>query len=80
MSQNQNGISSRFSSRNSSQKFVFFPAETEPKFFSVELPPSPQRYGVEMEGACEASLACTTCHCYVDTEQHWDRVRLYYNS
>lgn len=23
------------------------------------------RYGVEMEGACEASLACTTCHCYV---------------
>lgn len=25
-----------------------------------------RRYGVEMEGACEASLACTTCHCYVD--------------
>ncbi|XP_055912613.1 adrenodoxin-like protein 1, mitochondrial [Eupeodes corollae] len=24
------------------------------------------RYGVEMEGACEASLACTTCHVYVD--------------
>ncbi|XP_065088087.1 adrenodoxin-like protein 1, mitochondrial [Ochlerotatus camptorhynchus] len=23
------------------------------------------RYGVEMEGACEASLACTTCHVYV---------------
>lgn len=23
------------------------------------------RYEVEMEGACEASLACTTCHCYV---------------
>ncbi|CAH1738240.1 adrenodoxin-like protein 1, mitochondrial [Aphis gossypii] len=23
------------------------------------------RHGVEMEGACEASLACTTCHCYV---------------
>ncbi|XP_076237477.1 adrenodoxin-like protein 1, mitochondrial Ferredoxin 1 isoform X3 [Calliopsis andreniformis] len=23
------------------------------------------RYGVEMEGACEASLACTTCHIYV---------------
>lgn len=23
------------------------------------------RYGVEMEGACEASLACSTCHCYV---------------
>ncbi|XP_076383298.1 uncharacterized protein LOC117222771 isoform X2 [Megalopta genalis] len=23
------------------------------------------RYGIEMEGACEASLACTTCHLYV---------------
>jgi len=23
------------------------------------------RFDVEMEGACEASLACTTCHCYV---------------
>ncbi|XP_005190104.1 adrenodoxin-like protein 1, mitochondrial [Musca domestica] len=23
------------------------------------------RYEVEMEGACEASLACTTCHVYV---------------
>ncbi|XP_064607148.1 adrenodoxin-like protein 1, mitochondrial [Liolophura sinensis] len=23
------------------------------------------RYGVEMEGACEASLACSTCHVYV---------------
>ncbi|KAL6428562.1 hypothetical protein ACFW04_007886 [Cataglyphis niger] len=22
-------------------------------------------YGIEMEGACEASLACTTCHVYV---------------
>ncbi|XP_063709518.1 adrenodoxin-like protein 1, mitochondrial [Culicoides brevitarsis] len=26
------------------------------------------RYGVEMEGACEASLACTTCHVYVQHE------------
>nr|XP_026483912.1 adrenodoxin-like protein, mitochondrial [Vanessa tameamea] len=26
------------------------------------------RYGVEMEGACEASLACTTCHVYVNTD------------
>jgi len=26
------------------------------------------RYHVEMEGACEASLACTTCHVYVDDE------------
>ncbi|KAI8433823.1 hypothetical protein MSG28_015787 [Choristoneura fumiferana] len=24
------------------------------------------RYGIEMEGACEASLACTTCHVYVN--------------
>ena len=30
------------------------------------------RKGIDMEGACEASLACTTCHCYVDSEQHWD--------
>ena len=31
------------------------------------------RKGVDMEGACEASLACTTCHCYVDSsEEHWD--------
>ncbi|XP_064086189.1 adrenodoxin-like protein 1, mitochondrial [Macrobrachium nipponense] len=27
-----------------------------------------QRYGVAMEGACEASLACSTCHVYVDDE------------
>jgi len=26
-----------------------------------------QRYDIPMEGACEASLACTTCHCYVET-------------
>lgn len=26
------------------------------------------RYGVEMEGACEASLACTTCHVYVKAD------------
>lgn len=24
------------------------------------------RHNIEMEGACEASLACTTCHVYVD--------------
>lgn len=24
------------------------------------------RYNIEMEGACEASLACTTCHVYVN--------------
>ncbi|XP_012259405.2 adrenodoxin-like protein 1, mitochondrial [Athalia rosae] len=26
------------------------------------------RYGIEMEGACEASLACTTCHVYVNSD------------
>ncbi|CAF4888447.1 unnamed protein product [Pieris macdunnoughi] len=26
------------------------------------------RYGIEMEGACEASLACTTCHVYVNQD------------
>lgn len=26
------------------------------------------RYGVELEGACEASLACSTCHVYVKTD------------
>lgn len=25
-----------------------------------------KRYGIELEGACEASLACSTCHVYVD--------------
>jgi len=27
-----------------------------------------KRFEVDMEGACEASLACTTCHVYVDHE------------
>ena len=31
------------------------------------------RYGIEMEGACEASLACTTCHVYVD-EKYLDKL------
>ncbi|XP_041379743.1 adrenodoxin-like protein 1, mitochondrial [Gigantopelta aegis] len=26
------------------------------------------RYNIDMEGACEASLACTTCHVYVDNK------------
>ncbi|KAG0722838.1 Adrenodoxin-like protein, mitochondrial [Chionoecetes opilio] len=26
------------------------------------------RYNIELEGACEASLACSTCHVYVDNE------------
>ena len=33
------------------------------------------RKGVDMEGACEASLACTTCHVYVESEdEHWDQL------
>ncbi|XP_073910195.1 ferredoxin-2, mitochondrial isoform X2 [Castor canadensis] len=30
-----------------------------------------QRHGVDLEGACEASLACSTCHVYV-SEAHLD--------
>nr|XP_003701840.1 PREDICTED: adrenodoxin-like protein, mitochondrial isoform X1 [Megachile rotundata] len=26
------------------------------------------RYGIELEGACEASLACSTCHVYVHSD------------
>ncbi|XP_075594160.1 ferredoxin-2, mitochondrial [Balearica regulorum gibbericeps] len=32
-----------------------------------------QRHGLELEGACEASLACSTCHVYVSTP-HLDRL------
>ncbi|XP_060082069.1 adrenodoxin-like protein 1, mitochondrial [Ylistrum balloti] len=31
------------------------------------------RYGIELEGACEASLACSTCHVYVH-EDYVDRL------
>jgi len=31
------------------------------------------RYGIELEGACEASLACSTCHVYVSSN-FWDRL------
>ncbi|KAL8604762.1 Adrenodoxin, mitochondrial [Nucella lapillus] len=31
------------------------------------------RYGIEVEGACEASLACCTCHVYV-SEECFDRI------
>lgn len=31
------------------------------------------RYNIDMEGACEASLACTTCHVYVN-DQHLDKL------
>ena len=26
------------------------------------------RHGIDLEGACEASLACSTCHVYVDDD------------
>ncbi|XP_069363428.1 adrenodoxin-like protein 1, mitochondrial [Maniola hyperantus] len=32
------------------------------------------RYEIEMEGACEASLACTTCHVYVH-EDYVDKLQ-----
>ncbi|XP_017336147.1 ferredoxin-2, mitochondrial [Ictalurus punctatus] len=28
------------------------------------------RYGISLEGACEASLACSTCHVYVNDEYY----------
>ncbi|KAM3865064.1 ferredoxin-2, mitochondrial [Diretmus argenteus] len=31
------------------------------------------RHGIELEGACEASLACSTCQVYVDAE-HFDKL------
>jgi len=32
-----------------------------------------KRYEVEVEGACEASLACTTCHVYIVDDNYWDK-------
>ncbi|KAK5865976.1 hypothetical protein PBY51_020203 [Eleginops maclovinus] len=32
-----------------------------------------QRHGIELEGACEASLACSTCHVYVNAP-HFDKL------
>ena len=32
-----------------------------------------QRNGIEIEGACEASLACCTCHVYVQ-QKHFDEL------
>ncbi|XP_059426268.1 ferredoxin-2, mitochondrial-like [Carassius carassius] len=31
------------------------------------------RHGVDLEGACEASLACSTCHVYVSSE-HYEKL------
>ncbi|XP_051897943.1 ferredoxin-2, mitochondrial isoform X2 [Pristis pectinata] len=32
-----------------------------------------QDHGIDLEGACEASLACSTCHVYVN-EEHFDKL------
>ncbi|XP_033986383.1 ferredoxin-2, mitochondrial [Trematomus bernacchii] len=32
-----------------------------------------QRHGIELEGSCEASLACSTCHVYVN-DTHFDKL------
>merc|ERR1712227_74658 len=33
------------------------------------------RHDIDIEGACEAALACCTCHVYVETEdEHWDEI------
>ncbi|XP_034401257.1 ferredoxin-2, mitochondrial isoform X2 [Cyclopterus lumpus] len=32
-----------------------------------------QRHGIELEGSCEASLACSTCHVYVNSS-HFDKL------
>jgi len=32
-----------------------------------------KRYDVDIEGACEAALACTTCHVYITNETYWDK-------
>eukprot|EP00050_Salpingoeca_kvevrii_P014864 m.40999 g.40999 ORF g.40999 m.40999 type:complete len:166 (-) comp6026_c0_seq1:130-627(-) len=29
-------------------------------------------HDLDLEGACEASLACSTCHVYVETDEHFD--------
>nr|XP_019939943.1 PREDICTED: ferredoxin-2, mitochondrial [Paralichthys olivaceus] len=31
------------------------------------------KHGIELEGACEASLACSTCHVYVNAD-HFDKL------
>lgn len=32
-----------------------------------------QKHDIEIEGACEASLACCTCHVYID-EENFDKL------
>lgn len=32
------------------------------------------RFEVELEGACEGSLACSTCHVIVEDQDYFDRL------
>jgi len=32
-----------------------------------------QKHGIEIEGACEASIACSTCHVYIK-EEFYDKL------
>lgn len=45
-------------------------AETEPGVTALQLA---HELGIEMEGACEGNMACSTCHVIVD-EDHFDRL------
>lgn len=45
-------------------------AETEPGVTVLQLA---HELGIEMEGACEGNMACSTCHVIVD-EGHFDRL------
>lgn len=44
--------------------------ETEPGVTALQLA---HELGIEMEGACEGNMACSTCHVIVD-EDHFDRL------
>ncbi|MFC4348277.1 ferredoxin family 2Fe-2S iron-sulfur cluster binding protein [Kordiimonas lipolytica] len=44
--------------------------ETEPGVTALQLA---HELGIEMEGACEGNMACSTCHVIVD-EEHFDRL------
>ncbi len=45
-------------------------AETEPGVTALQLA---HELGIEMEGACEGNMACSTCHVIVD-DAHFDRL------
>lgn len=44
--------------------------ETEPGVTVLQLA---HELGIEMEGACEGNMACSTCHVIID-EEHFDRL------